>query len=130
MNDTKLRLKAGKFYRTRGGRKAYVDSIIGPNPFTKDTPDYPCAGYIEDNGLPNAMTWTQSGKERKSRETPFDLVEEWVEPKPDTIVTVKVVMPNGATALASAAVVAKDNPLLWEVTASVVGIEAIGEAGR
>lgn len=61
-----LKITAGKYYKTRDGRKAYVDAVRTPNPFPK-TPrpaaewQRPAMGYLE---LYGETAWTTAGRWR------------------------------------------------------------------
>lgn len=76
MNETKgLTLEAGKYYRTRDGRKAVV---IGCSPFASTNSNYRVAGFIEDFSI--GAAWKTDGKWGDGLDN-RDLVAEWVEPK-------------------------------------------------
>jgi hypothetical protein len=73
-----MQLEAGKFYRTRDGRKAYVAHLV--NPFLRR--DFCIGGYIEDEG-DELFTWNKNGRfsdDRVGFEHPSDLVAEWTDP--------------------------------------------------
>jgi hypothetical protein len=73
-----MKIEAGKFYKTRDGRKAFVVSVDLPNPFGGNS-TYTVSVYIE--GLSNRITVTDRG--RLYINTPdcaADLVAEWREP--------------------------------------------------
>ncbi|MBP2564514.1 hypothetical protein J2766_001073 [Agrobacterium tumefaciens] len=76
MNEAQtLTLEAGRYYRTRDGRKAYV---AGFNPFSKEEDRANAvSGWIEDGNC----LWCRSGQYWKNKTSDFDLVAEWVEPK-------------------------------------------------
>ncbi|MBZ9674537.1 hypothetical protein [Mesorhizobium sp. ES1-1] len=77
MNAPKLQLEAGKYYRTRDGRKAVV---VGLSPFEGTGETFVAAGYIETE--PTVMTWSMDGFFSPTRNNHHrDLVAEWVEPK-------------------------------------------------
>ncbi len=78
MNDTKLQLEAGKFYRTRDGKKAYVCGSLGANPFTGQKKSCPVQGYIEGHGQ---TSWTEQGGYVVGEDNGYDLIAKWVEPK-------------------------------------------------
>lgn len=80
MNETQtLTLEAGKYYRTRDGRKAY---IVGQNPFDKDDADigFPFGGFVR-GGNGDCLEWWRGDGRFEVREDAMDLVAEWVEPK-------------------------------------------------
>lgn len=73
MNDKQiLTLEAGKFYRTRDGRKAQV---AGVNPFHDNAFCY--VGWICGEG--GNIGWKEGGK--NGCNSNLDLVAEWVDPK-------------------------------------------------
>lgn len=70
-----LVLKAGCFYKTRNGRKAFVSSLTSP--FT-DTYQ-PVVGWVE--GLHSVQTWDAGGHYWNNHgPSEMDLVGEWREP--------------------------------------------------
>lgn len=73
-----LKLEAGKYYRTRDGRKAYVDSIRTFNPFTPININIKNAalGAVEDVG---ARTWSLDGR-YDTVESQSDLIAPWENP--------------------------------------------------
>lgn len=77
-----MKLKHGKYYYTRDGRRAFVSQILLPNPFKHKENNthevYPFAfGYIEGSELPNALIeWKMDGRRWSTHTTPLDLVEE------------------------------------------------------
>ncbi|MEZ5781176.1 MAG: hypothetical protein R3D70_05955 [Rhizobiaceae bacterium] len=74
-----LMLEAGKFYRTRDGRRAFVSHVLGVSPFpNKIRDDFPVTGYIDGTGY--APVWRLDGS-FGNRSHDNDLVAEWVEPK-------------------------------------------------
>ena len=76
MNDKQtLTLEAGKFYRTRNGRKAFVGC---ENPFA-DGSTLRVFGYIEGAGI--AIWRTDGCYFSDGAAASSDLVAEWVEPK-------------------------------------------------
>lgn len=78
MNEAQtLTLEAGKYYRTRDGRKAF---LAGRNPFESSI-QLVWTGYVE--GGIAIYGWLASGHFRYAdgREDDCDLVAEWVEPK-------------------------------------------------
>jgi len=84
MNEP-LTLKAGCYYRTRDGRKAYVDCIIKPSPWGGREP-WPVMGWIEGHG--SVVVWDERGKWSGSCSSTnvCDLIAEWREPKSETFV--------------------------------------------
>ncbi|CUW85644.1 hypothetical protein N5C66_03725 [Rhizobium pusense] len=75
MNEAQaLTLEAGKFYRTRDGRKAFVSGI---NPFP-DGSHIRAIGVVVDEGV---QGWDLNGAFTLELEHRLDLVAEWVEPK-------------------------------------------------
>lgn len=69
-----IKLEAGKYYRTRDGRKAFVS---GKNPFS-DTQCCIC-GFIEGYG---STSWTIDGNYYSDKsDVAYDLIAEWKEPK-------------------------------------------------
>jgi len=72
-----LTIEAGKYYRTRSGRTAFVAAVTLPNPNTGENRIYPALGYIEGRD----ETWKLSGANMSGRTHDDDLVAEWVEPK-------------------------------------------------
>lgn len=75
MNAPKLQLEAGKFYRTRDDRKAFV---AGFSPFDGADTYRVAVGFIE--GYAFEECWAASGQWGMNRNDK-DLVAEWVEPK-------------------------------------------------
>jgi hypothetical protein len=73
-----MQLEAGKYYRTRDGRKAYV---VGSDPFNPSEP-FPFVGWIAGCGL---RTWTASGA-WANFQSDCDLVAPWKEPETETMV--------------------------------------------
>jgi hypothetical protein len=69
-----MKLEAGKFYRTRDGRKAYV---AGESPFEASLERYRFAGWVE--GTKGVAAWASDGSLTMSALSGFDLVEEWPE---------------------------------------------------
>ncbi|MBR0721781.1 hypothetical protein [Bradyrhizobium manausense] len=76
----KLKIEAGKFYRTRSGAKAFV-AMDKRNPFNPDD-EYPILAYIDEEPETNTHKWLNpDGREYASKEYEHDLVAEWREPK-------------------------------------------------
>lgn len=64
-----MKLEAGKWYKTRDGRKAFVGF---QNPFSKVW-----VGYIE--GEPLQRVWSPDGKWNSPNEYCLDLISEWID---------------------------------------------------
>jgi hypothetical protein len=78
-----MKIEAGKYYRTREGRKAFVEAVLGPSPFDGDTPSYPFYGWIDKRG---AATWMRRGEFLVGGgDSDKDLVAEWDDPVSVTI---------------------------------------------
>lgn len=80
-----LKIEAGKYYRMRNGGRAYVDSVVGANPFNPDKPDiFPIKGFLQDRSASrwniSSTCWTSAGRYCTEGESDFDLVAEWREP--------------------------------------------------
>jgi hypothetical protein len=74
-----LDIKEGEYYRTRDGRKAYVDSIVSPSPFDGHTEEFPVVGFIDNEG--SSISWRlDGGYYFSSQEDSFDLVGPWEDP--------------------------------------------------
>jgi len=73
----KLKIEAGKYYRTRDGRKARIDCIIEP---VMGKLKYPCVGELEGWLSKTPPSWQLDGS-FDSVEREQDLVAEWKEPK-------------------------------------------------
>jgi hypothetical protein len=71
-DDKPLKLEAGKLYRTRDGRKAFVSNID----------DKGCATLIE--GISNLNFMWRDGSLDKDGEHPYDLISLWDEPAPES----------------------------------------------
>lgn len=80
MNEAQaLTLEAGKYYRTRGGKKVF---IVGVNPFDKEDDDieFPFGGFVQ--GLKgDVLEWFRDDGRYGVQDGANDLVAEWVEPK-------------------------------------------------
>lgn len=70
-----LNIEAGKYYRTRGGRKAFVAAVSLPDPSSGVRATHPVHGLI--GGF--SRNWTLDGHYRDSHGD--DLVAEWKEPR-------------------------------------------------
>ncbi|MEH2700239.1 hypothetical protein GFL93_09315 [Rhizobium leguminosarum bv. viciae] len=78
MNDKQsLTLEAGKYYRTRDGRKAFV-SATAPEGFSNPDTDGQFAGFIDGMG---ARMWGNDGGYLDFDQSDYDLMAEWGEPK-------------------------------------------------
>lgn len=77
-----MKIEAGKYYRTRDGRKAYVDVIRVSSPFNGYEPTHPIIGYVDDEkqGPRSTKTWRADGRFDVKQDRSIDLVEEWREP--------------------------------------------------
>lgn len=69
-----MQIEAGKFYRTRDGKKAYIAHIRNDDVHTSQL----AIGFVY--GDANAMSWQLGGHLAFPREFGDDLVEEWREP--------------------------------------------------
>lgn len=69
-----IKLEAGKFYRTRDGRKAFVVFVQPPEGMGHR---YPVLGYHGEY----SGNWTSDGKWNDGGESQNDLVAEWLEPR-------------------------------------------------
>lgn len=83
IKEQAMQLEAGKYYKTRDGRKAFVASVMLPNPFGRST-IYVIRGY--DNSTSRACSWTSIGTEHDGRNGPNDLVSEWIDPPQEIVV--------------------------------------------
>lgn len=69
-----MKLEAGKFYRTRVGKKAYVACLVNPlSPYD----DYPITGFV--NGEEDPQCWTVDGSfyDTANCVHDHDLVTDW-----------------------------------------------------
>ena len=77
-----MKLEAGKYYKTRDGRKAKIVSEISPSPFNHTVSTYPFMGWVE--GYTAAISWTAQGsyieQDWSKADSDSDLVAEWKEP--------------------------------------------------
>lgn len=81
MNDKQaLTLEAGKYYRTRGGKKVF---IVGQNPFDtlEDDVEFPFGGFVQGNSGDTLEWFREDGVHGVRVGGALDLVAEWVEPK-------------------------------------------------
>lgn len=67
-----MKLEAGKWYRTRDGRKAFVSFV---HPHRKSHRN---VGFIENETV---QSWSDYGEYTRQGSSSFDLVAEWTEPK-------------------------------------------------
>lgn len=78
-----MKIKAGKYYKTRGGKKAFVLSVLEKSPFCETVNlKYPVIGLLGDRSDPNgsvAYEWALDGT--CYNHSAYDLIEEWPEPK-------------------------------------------------
>ena len=70
-----MKFEAGKYYKTRSGRKAFVAAT--ENPFRPSNAFRMC-GFIE--GYSYSMAWTSDGRSSLISEDIDDLIAEWKEP--------------------------------------------------
>jgi len=74
-----IKIEAGKYYRTREGKQAFV-AALAQSPFDKDPVPY--IGYVKGHKLQEQFWWSEAGRAQPDgNEDPFDLVAEWQEPK-------------------------------------------------
>lgn len=74
-----MKIEAGKYYRTRCGKKAYVHVVYGINPFDNSHLPYPVSGCVGTHWV----RWTERGKYSSTdTENNYDLVAEWSESVP------------------------------------------------
>lgn len=75
-----MQIEAGKYYRLRDGKKAFVSHVMAENPFNKECNSHPIVGFIEGEGADN---WTENGGYYDEIEVhDRDIVAEWREPSP------------------------------------------------
>ena len=78
--NPRVKIEAGKYFRTRNGRKAYVAST---SPFKCTSSNSVWIGWVEDSsGTAKLFGWSVEGNhfvEEVDAESGFDLVEEWRE---------------------------------------------------
>ncbi len=66
---------AGRYYKTRYGRKAYVYTVDAPNE------SHPIDGRVEHNATSDPLSWTPDGRYvAVGNDHSCDLVSEWREP--------------------------------------------------
>jgi hypothetical protein len=74
-----VNIEAGKYYKTRDGRKVFVCAIAMPNPFAESVEvTYPVIGYIDPI---QRLTWAINGELYRDSKSAADLVAEWREPR-------------------------------------------------
>ena len=72
-----MQITAGKYYKTRDGRKAFVSAVEVPcERYCVNKRIHPVLGYI---GV-GQCSWTEAGHGDARCETEYDLVAEWREP--------------------------------------------------
>jgi hypothetical protein len=86
-----MKIEAGKYYRTRVGKKAYT---AGFSPFSSTSEIHIISGWV--NGSSTPTTWTSDGRQYRHGESENDLVAEWVDPI-QTDVTLQLVNRDGFT---------------------------------
>jgi hypothetical protein len=90
-----MNIEQGKYYKTRDGRKAFVTAMLRDSPFsTGGSSKVPFRGWIDGSSL--IQSWTDSGRRLEYRESPSDLVAEWVDPISIDL-TVRLIERNGLT---------------------------------
>jgi hypothetical protein len=75
-----MNIEAGKYYKTRDGRKAYVEHTSDPNPFQPKANEILLVrGYVDGLG---SLSWRADGRfsTDSTRKESLDLVAEWLEP--------------------------------------------------
>jgi hypothetical protein len=74
-----MKIEAGKYYKTRDGKKAFVEHVFQKSPFSGSSPPgYTSFGFIEGNG--QVEWWTADGFYVTRGQGCNDLVAEWVDP--------------------------------------------------
>jgi len=72
-----LKIEAGKYYKTRGGQKAFV-ALRNP---VKGVEEEIWLGFVFEFGRPVLRTWdTEDGLDNVNDTSRFDLIAEWVDP--------------------------------------------------
>ena len=74
-----MQINAGQYYRTRGGKKAFVAAV--ENPFQPSS-SWPMCGWID--GYQMASEWAIDGRHTPAGESQADLIAEWKEPVTET----------------------------------------------
>jgi hypothetical protein len=75
-----MKIEAGKYYKTRDGKKAFVEHVFQKSPFSGSSPSgYTSFGFIEGNG--QVDWWTADGFYVTCGQGCNDLVAEWREPR-------------------------------------------------
>lgn len=77
-----MQIEAGKYYKTRDGRKAFVGAKC---PFDGVSEDAMFAGWIQDERLIEPSGWTEHGVYYGS-ECGDDLISEWIDPPQEIVV--------------------------------------------
>jgi hypothetical protein len=72
-----VNIEAGKYYKTRDGRKVFVCADALPNPFGQSIP-WVLAGYIDGGRIACTYGWKSDGTAHDGSH--YDLVAEWHEP--------------------------------------------------
>ena len=72
-----MQIEAGKYYRTRDGRKAFV-FCIATNPFGR-CDHYQAKGYLDEAGGVHA-SWCHVNGKWTSNDSLYDLIAPWVDP--------------------------------------------------
>lgn len=80
-----MKIEAGKFYRTRDGRKARVYAVDGTLGTSSEI-----HGAVFHGGAWGARQWSKSGSYNNTIERELDIVSEWAEPAPKLIAWVPV----------------------------------------
>ena len=73
-----MKIEAGKYYRTRNGKKAFV---CGSNPLVEADSMFALLGYVDNEG---PMTWNLDGV-GVNIYSKYNLVEEWKDPQVFTV---------------------------------------------
>lgn len=110
----KLEIVAGRYYKTRDGRKAFVSCIIERSPFQDGASHtYPVCGYIE-SGVGGSSSWVSSGMywADAGQQHDADLVAEWRDPATEERV-VYLVRNQAGEVLCSMQTVGGKLPLCW-----------------
>lgn len=84
IKEKQMQLEAGKYYKTRDGRKAFVAAVAMPNPFGASSA-YTARGYC--NSTDTLFSWTVNGCEYScGRTASGDLVSEWIDSPQEIVV--------------------------------------------
>jgi hypothetical protein len=87
-----VNIEAGKYYKTRDGRKVFVCADALPNPFGQSIP-WVLAGYIDGGRIACTYGWKSDGTAHDGSH--YDLVAEWHEPATEERVVWLVRFGNG-----------------------------------